>query len=105
MIMIEPGMMTRDIFAVAFKEPSLFKRVIQMTREGKDIWPSRPAALEWFSKRIPWNRWDPRVLHLFVVSLFYFIYSLLKLDVKQTFLFLFFTEIRSAGSAHRYISR
>jgi len=37
-----------------------------MTREGKDIWPSRPAALEWFSKRIPWNRWDPRVLHLFV---------------------------------------
>ena len=68
MIMIEPGMMTRDIFSVAFKKPSLLKQVIEMTRKGKDTWPSRPAALEWFSKRTPWKQWDSRALHLLVVS-------------------------------------
>lgn len=69
MILVEPGMMTREIYAVAFKEPTLFKQVIERTRKGKDIWPSRDAALKWLSERSPWKRWDPRVLRLFIVSL------------------------------------
>lgn len=67
MILVEPGSMTREIFSVAFKEPTLLKQVMEMTRKGKDIWPSRDAALEWFSQRNPWKRWDPRVLRLFLV--------------------------------------
>jgi len=66
MILVEPGSMTREIYAVAFQEPTLLKQVMEMTRSGKDIWPSRDAALEWFSKRGPWKRWDPRVLRLLV---------------------------------------
>ena len=68
MILVEPAMMTREIFAVAFAEPTLYKQVIQMTRERKDIWPSRDVALKWFSQRNPWRQWDRRVLLLFVVS-------------------------------------
>jgi hypothetical protein len=60
--------MTREIFAVAFAEPTLYKQVIQMTRERKDIWPSRDVALKWFFQRNPWSHWDRRVLLLFVVS-------------------------------------
>jgi hypothetical protein len=68
MILVDPPMMTREIFAIAFEEPTLLKTVMEMTRNGKDIWVSREAALEWYSKRAPWQQWDPRVLRLFVVS-------------------------------------
>ncbi|OBZ79895.1 hypothetical protein A0H81_00120 [Grifola frondosa] len=64
MILVEPGMMTREIFAEAFKEPVLLKEVMDATKTRKDIWPSRTAALEWFKKREPWRRWDPAVLQL-----------------------------------------
>jgi len=66
MILIEPGMITREIFDEAFRGSTTFKRVIQMTRECRDTWPSRSAALEWFSKRNPWSRWDNRALNLFI---------------------------------------
>lgn len=34
----------------------------------RDIWPSRPEALEALQSRPSWKIWDPRVLRLFVVS-------------------------------------
>jgi hypothetical protein len=61
-------MMTPEMFAEAFVRPTSFKQVVEMRRDGKDIWPSRRAAMEWFSKRMPWSRWDARVLRLLVVS-------------------------------------
>jgi len=66
MILVDPPMMTREIFAIAFEEPTLLKSVMEMTRNGKDIWVTREAALAWYSRRAPWQKWDPRVLRLFI---------------------------------------
>ncbi len=66
-ILVEPTMMTRGIYQRALEQDTVLLRAIEVARGRKDIWPSRAAAREWFSKRLPWRRWDARVIDLYVV--------------------------------------
>ena len=68
LILIEPGMLSRELWRVVFKEPTLFNRIMEMTRRGKNNWPSREAARQWFSKRNPWKTWDAQAFDLMIVS-------------------------------------
>ncbi|KAJ7121111.1 hypothetical protein C8R44DRAFT_831759 [Mycena epipterygia] len=65
MVPAEPPMMSKAVFAQAFKKPSQLKAVMDLVKKKQHIWPSRPAARAWFRKRLPWKRWDdrPRSLH------------------------------------------
>ncbi|KAI0063916.1 alpha/beta-hydrolase [Artomyces pyxidatus] len=65
-IVIEPAMMPRSVYAGIFSEPTPWVTVMEATKSRKDIWPTREAAREWFGKRLPWSRWHPRSLDLFV---------------------------------------
>ncbi|KAI0666058.1 alpha/beta-hydrolase [Trametes maxima] len=65
-IMVEPPMMAPDILRRAQKEGAPVLRAAEGALVRKDIWPSRTAAKEWFAKRIPWKRWDPRAFELFI---------------------------------------
>jgi hypothetical protein len=71
MIMIDPSMMTGDIFSVAFEKPSTYTQVLEVVRTGKDARPPHHVALEWYSKWSLWKQWNPRALHLLVVSAIY----------------------------------
>ncbi|KAI8989198.1 hypothetical protein BD414DRAFT_486367 [Trametes punicea] len=66
LIMVEPPMMTPDRLREEIKKGATFLRAIDVARVRKDIWPSRATAKEWFAKRLPWKRWDPRSLDLFI---------------------------------------
>ncbi len=66
-ILVEPTMMTREIYQRALEQDTVLLRAIEVARGRKDTWPSRAAAREWFSKRLPWGHWDARVLDLYVV--------------------------------------
>ncbi|KAJ7509016.1 hypothetical protein B0H11DRAFT_2270556 [Mycena galericulata] len=66
MILVEPTMMTKEIFAQG-SELSEMTRVIDAVKKRRDIWESREAARAWFTQRLPWKRWDARVLDAFVV--------------------------------------
>ncbi|KAI0352116.1 hypothetical protein OH77DRAFT_1460879 [Trametes cingulata] len=66
MILVEPTMMTPDILKRAFEKDTVLLRAVDVARKRKDIWPSRAAAKDWLSKRLPWRRWDPRVLDLYI---------------------------------------
>ena len=59
--------MTPEIYKLALERDTVLLRAIEIAKGRKDIWPSRAAAREWFAKRLPWRRWDPRVLDLYVV--------------------------------------
>ena len=66
-------MMTRQILKYMMKHTAEGQLTpVQMMEESaktrKDVWPSREAAHEWFKKRYPWKKWDPRSLELFIVS-------------------------------------
>ncbi|KAI0640649.1 alpha/beta-hydrolase [Trametes meyenii] len=65
-IMVEPPMMTRDILRRAQTEGAPVLRAAEGALVRKDVWSSRAAAKEWFAKRIPWKRWDPRAFELFI---------------------------------------
>ncbi|KAL1937276.1 hypothetical protein VTO73DRAFT_13885 [Trametes versicolor] len=67
LILVEPGMMTRDMLnKVRFDKASPLTRAVDAVRMRKEVWPSRPAAREWLAKRLPYRRWDARVLDLYV---------------------------------------
>ncbi|KAI0061735.1 alpha/beta-hydrolase [Artomyces pyxidatus] len=68
MILIEPVMMNRSVYAAIATEPPRLAAIMQATKTRKDIWPSRAAACEWLSRRQPWKRWHPRILELFAES-------------------------------------
>ncbi|TFK86474.1 alpha/beta-hydrolase [Polyporus arcularius HHB13444] len=66
LILVEPPIMTRKVFARATKKGKAWELLVEMAKTRKDIWPSREAARDWMSKRLPWNSWTPRCLDLFV---------------------------------------
>ncbi|CDO69450.1 hypothetical protein BN946_scf184817.g10 [Trametes cinnabarina] len=66
LIMVDPPMMTPEILQKALAEGWPLLRAMEIAKNRKDVWPSRSAAKEWFAKRFPWRRWDPRVLDLYV---------------------------------------
>ncbi|KAJ7481879.1 alpha/beta-hydrolase [Mycena latifolia] len=69
MILIEPPMMTKEVFVQAFQEPSQLKALMDLVKNKKHVWASRADACAWFRKRLPRKRWDDRVLDLFTVFL------------------------------------
>ncbi|KAI0730568.1 alpha/beta-hydrolase [Earliella scabrosa] len=66
LVLVEPPIMTREVFARATKKGKAWEILIEMARNRKDIWPSRDAARAWMAKRLPWSTWTPRCLDLFV---------------------------------------
>ncbi|RPD64180.1 alpha/beta-hydrolase [Lentinus tigrinus ALCF2SS1-7] len=66
MIIVEPTMMTREVFTKINKNGRVWEMLYEMTKTRKDIWSSRKAAREWLSTRSPWDTWTPRCLDLFV---------------------------------------
>ncbi|KAI0655356.1 Alpha/beta hydrolase fold-1 [Cubamyces menziesii] len=66
LIMVEPPMITPEMLKRGREENAPLIRAVDAARARKDIWPSRAAAKEWFAKRYPWRRWDPRALDLYV---------------------------------------
>jgi len=66
MILVEPTMMTKESSAQAFKQLSEVMRVIESVKKRRDIWESREIARAWFEKRLPWKRWDSRILDAFI---------------------------------------
>ncbi|OJT03415.1 hypothetical protein TRAPUB_5992 [Trametes pubescens] len=71
MILVEPTMMTREILKNALEKDTHLIRAVEVARKRKDIWPSREAAREYFSTRLPWRRWDKRVLDLYTEHALY----------------------------------
>lgn len=67
MIIVDPPMMTKEILAAAMSRRTTMLAVIELAKTRKDTWPSREAAKVWLGKRLPWKRWTPQVLDLYVV--------------------------------------
>lgn len=65
--MVDPPMMTKEILERSMQRSSPLIGVIELAKHRKDIWPSRAAAREWLATRMPWRRWSPEVLDLYVV--------------------------------------
>ncbi|KAI0353720.1 alpha/beta-hydrolase [Trametes cingulata] len=69
LIMLEPPMATPETLRRAEENGELLPRAADIARVRKDVWPGpggREAARAWFAKRLPWSRWDGRVLGLFI---------------------------------------
>ncbi|KAJ7320733.1 alpha/beta-hydrolase [Mycena albidolilacea] len=66
MILVEPTLMTKKILAEGFDQLSELTRIMDAVKKRRDIWESREIALVWFSKRLPWKRWDTRILDAFI---------------------------------------
>jgi hypothetical protein len=71
LILVEPTMISREVF-YANKEQRMaaLNMAIGATSARRDTWDSREAAFDWFTKRLPWKFWDPRVTRLFSVLRF-----------------------------------
>lgn len=72
LIMVDPPMMTQELLAKAKTQNTPLLAAVEEAKMRKDIWPSRDAAREWFSKRLPYKLWTPEVLQLFVVRMAWF---------------------------------
>ncbi|PPQ72245.1 hypothetical protein CVT24_002345 [Panaeolus cyanescens] len=67
MILIEPTIVTRELFELQREDRmASMDFAVAATSSRRDHWPSKEKALEYFSKRLPWSIWDPRVLRLLV---------------------------------------
>ncbi|RDX51314.1 alpha/beta-hydrolase [Lentinus brumalis] len=66
LIFVDPPIMTREVFARATRKGKAWKLLVEMAKTRKDTWPSREAARDWMSKRLPWSSWTARCLDLFV---------------------------------------
>lgn len=69
LILVEPTVFTREVCEQL--QPSL-TRIKEFARTRQDVWPDGAAAREWFAGQLPWSRWDPRVLDLYVVRIPHF---------------------------------
>ncbi|EIN09722.1 alpha/beta-hydrolase [Punctularia strigosozonata HHB-11173 SS5] len=66
MILIEPPMMNKETIKHVMQPNSSIVLATKFASKRKDVWPSRTAAREWLAKRMPWNRWEPEALDLYV---------------------------------------
>ncbi|KAJ7104443.1 alpha/beta-hydrolase [Mycena belliarum] len=62
MILIEPTMMRKETLAQSSTKASEFKRILIGVKKRRDVWASREIARTWFRERLPWRRWDARVI-------------------------------------------
>lgn len=63
-IMIEPPSEAFGPLPITKQNSILF---LEVTKNRRDIWPSKKEALEWFAARRPWKTWDRRALEAYVV--------------------------------------
>jgi hypothetical protein len=67
-ILVEPELIDRDTFNKTVAEQGdRVDRLQKITTGRRNAWPTKNDAFEYFSKRAPWNTWDARVLHIYVV--------------------------------------
>ena len=66
-ILIDPGIFSPNSIAKVKQDSGPLEMMLEYTKSKRDIWDSREAARTWMAKRLPWNRWDPKVLDLFIV--------------------------------------
>ncbi|KAI0365459.1 alpha/beta-hydrolase [Pilatotrama ljubarskyi] len=66
LVLVEPGMPSRELLKKMVDENAPLLRAVQFAKTRKNTWPSRQAAREWLAKRLPWRRWDARILDLFI---------------------------------------
>lgn len=50
------------------KEVEQYLLKLQNTLLRRDSWNDVEALTTWLKKQFPWNRWDPRILELYIVS-------------------------------------
>ncbi|PPQ76780.1 hypothetical protein CVT26_001952 [Gymnopilus dilepis] len=67
LILIEPTLVTRDLFNAHLEERmEQMDFAVSTTLTRRDNWQSREQAFRYFKKRIPWGMWDERVVQLYV---------------------------------------
>ncbi|PIL24611.1 hypothetical protein GSI_12495 [Ganoderma sinense ZZ0214-1] len=66
LIFVEPGFVPQEMFEHLAALGIRYDDIIAMAKTRKDVWPSRAAARAWMSTRLPWKRWKPRSLDLFI---------------------------------------
>jgi hypothetical protein len=47
----------------------------KLSKTRRDIWPSKPAALEWMKMRKGFQSWHPKVLEIYAVRIRHFRHS------------------------------
>ena len=67
MILVEPGLVDRQVFRKDNKSRAGVKKVITALLSRPTEWDTRECAYAHMRKRVAWQNWDPRVLTLFVV--------------------------------------
>jgi len=77
-ILIEPTIVTREVFNTHLEDRiAAIDFSVAATSMRRNIWKSRAEAFEYFTKRVPWEHWDLRVVRILTVSqaLFAFIHT------------------------------
>jgi len=68
LILVESAMLTPQS-AVEEDTEARWSRMLMLSSCRRDNWASRKDALQYFQNKRPWNRWDPRVLSLYIVRI------------------------------------
>ncbi|KAF8700530.1 hypothetical protein AX14_000700 [Amanita brunnescens Koide BX004] len=66
-VLIEPTMVSRDIFYSRYEErKAALDFAVNTTSMRRDTWRSKSEAFTYFMERVPWKKWDPRIVRLLV---------------------------------------
>ncbi|KAI0087618.1 alpha/beta-hydrolase [Irpex rosettiformis] len=65
-IIIDPGIFSPATISSIKSTNGPLIQITNYTKTKKDTWDSREAARAWMVKRLPWSRWNPKVLDLFI---------------------------------------
>jgi len=68
LVLVESAMLTPQS-AVEEDTEARWSRMLMLSSCRRDKWASRKDALQYLQNRRPWNRWDPRVLSLYIVCI------------------------------------
>lgn len=69
LFLIEPTMLTRELReAHLLEEEAATKMRVDTALDRRNVFDTREEAFNHFRERKPWNRLDPDVLNIFIVS-------------------------------------
>jgi hypothetical protein len=72
LIIVEPTMMTKQLFQVRYSNQELFNQsIIKAIKAKRDVWGSREEARSWLRNRVPWKSWQQDAFDLFTGSPFH----------------------------------
>ena len=69
MVLVEPGIVDRESFAANPRDRKKLDSLVKMILSRRNEWDSHDAAFTYFSKRMPYKTWDPRIVRLVVVRI------------------------------------